>query len=83
MNKKLMLHHLRSPDVISETEFHKARLQAIDELERLYKVEKRIQDSLEELKSHGKSLSETHHYIPIKSICPHCSIDPCACELHG
>ena len=39
MERKQMLHHLRNPYGIDEVEMRKARLQAADELERLYKIE--------------------------------------------
>jgi len=49
MEKKIMLHYLRNPYGADELEFRKARLQAANELERLYKFE-------EEFKNYVKSL---------------------------
>jgi hypothetical protein len=42
MNKKTLLHHLRNPYGIDEVEMRKARLQAADELERLYNIEQQF-----------------------------------------
>jgi hypothetical protein len=52
MNKNLMIAYLRNPYGIDELELRKARLQAADELERLYKIEERIQDLVHKIENH-------------------------------
>ncbi len=42
MDKNIMLHHLRNPYSVDELEMRKVRLQAADELERLYDMEEKI-----------------------------------------
>jgi len=49
MRKEMMLHYLRNPYCGDELEIRRARLQAADELERLYKAEERIINFLESL----------------------------------
>ena len=44
MDKKTMLHFLRSPYNINVNDMREARLQAVDELERLYALEERVKD---------------------------------------
>jgi len=43
-DKNIMLSYLRNPYGIDEHELRTARLQAADELERLYKIEKGLKD---------------------------------------
>jgi len=49
MRKEMMIHYLRNPYCGDELEIRRARLQAADELERLYKAEERIIDFLKSL----------------------------------
>lgn len=58
MKKKIMLHYLRNPYGADELEFRKARLQAADELERLYNLEKGVQDLVAKIEEHGLNLNE-------------------------
>ena len=50
MDKETMLHYLRNPYGLDATERRKARLQAADELERLYILEKKLKNILSGLK---------------------------------
>lgn len=49
MDKNIMLHYLRNPYGIDETELRKARLQAADELERFYINAEVIVNSLDRI----------------------------------
>lgn len=75
MNKKTMLHHLRNPYGIDETETREARLQAADELERFYVFVEKVKNILLAMQE-AKNDS-------VESICLECSICPCMCEVHG
>jgi len=44
MDKNIMLSYLRNPYGIDELELRTARLQAADELERLYRIEKGLKE---------------------------------------
>jgi len=44
MDKNIMLHYLRNPFNHDEHSLREARLQAADELERLYHMEKQLKD---------------------------------------
>lgn len=96
MDKKTMLHSLRTPDRRDKTELRKARLQAADELERLYTIEKKLQNFLKQSRKvrNYSNTNDVFKAIPVavlmnekfektKEECQYCSITPCACELHG
>lgn len=54
MDKNIMLSYLRNPYGIDEHELRVARLQAANELERLYKLEKQIKNLVDKLEAHGE-----------------------------
>lgn len=49
MNTIIMLHHLRNPYDVKDTEMRKARRQAADELERLYAMETKVKDLFDKM----------------------------------
>jgi len=56
MDKMVMISYLRSPYGIDENELRAARLQAADELERLYKIEKGLKDLVSKIEKHKDDL---------------------------
>lgn len=56
MEKEVMLHFLRNPYGINELDMRKARLQAANELERLYKFEKDFKTYIESLEIKNSEL---------------------------
>ena len=57
MNKDIMLSYLRNPYGIDENELRTARLQAANELERLYKIEKGLKDLVTKIENHNNDLN--------------------------
>jgi len=55
MDKNVMLHHLRNPYDVSENAVREARLQAADELERLYAMEERVKKLIDKIEKHETS----------------------------
>jgi hypothetical protein len=55
MNKETLLHYLRLPYNVNVDEMCKARYQAADELERLYKLEKSVKKLILKLEKHETS----------------------------
>jgi len=58
MDKNIVLSFLRNPYGADEFEFRKARLQAANELERLYKLEEGVQDLISKIEKHGINLND-------------------------
>ena len=58
MDKKTMLHYLRNSYRVNNIEMREVKLHAADELERLYAMEKRLQDYIEEMELFKKSLDK-------------------------
>jgi hypothetical protein len=50
MERNIMIHYLRNPYGTDELEMRKARRQAADELERLYKIERCVEKLIESIK---------------------------------
>jgi len=57
MDKKTLLHYLRSSYNINVNDMRKARLQATDELERLYALEERVKKLADKIEEHETSLN--------------------------
>lgn len=55
MDKKTLLHYLRSPYNINVDDMRKARLFAADELERLYTIEDRVKEFVVKMEKHETS----------------------------
>jgi len=53
MDKNIMLSYLRNPYGIDELELRTARLQAADELERLYRIEKGLKEIVAKIEKHN------------------------------
>ena len=58
MDKKIMLHHLRNPYGVEDLEMREARLQAANELERLYGIEERTKSLLKSLQAVRNDINE-------------------------
>ena len=56
INKKVIIPYLRNPYGIDEHELRTARLQAADELERLYKIEKGLKDLVSKIEKHNNGV---------------------------
>ena len=56
MDKMIMLSYLRNPYGIDELELRTSRLQAANELERLYKIEKGLKDLVAKIKKHNNGV---------------------------
>ena len=56
MDRNIMLSYLRNPYGIDELELRTARLQAADELERLYKIEKGLKDLVSKIEKHNNGV---------------------------
>ncbi len=57
MDKKTLLHYLRNPYGFDEPTMRKARLQAADELERLYLIEDGLKIAVDVMESLSKKFS--------------------------
>ena len=57
ISKMRMLSYLRNPYGIDELELRTARLQAANELERLYKIEKGLKDLVTKIEKHKDDLN--------------------------
>jgi hypothetical protein len=57
MDKNIMLSYLRNPYGIDANELRTARLQAADELERLYKIEKGLKDLVSKIEKQNNGLN--------------------------
>ena len=58
-----MLHYLRNSYRKNNTEMREIRLQAADEFERLYTIEKKLKDYVEEMISCEKSLDKDKLFV--------------------
>ena len=56
MDKMIMLSYLRNPYGIDELELRTSRLQAANELERLYKIEKGLKDLVSKIEKHNNGV---------------------------
>ena len=56
MDRNIMLSYLRNPYGIDELELRTARLQAANELERLYKIEKGLKDLVAKIEKHNNGV---------------------------
>jgi len=55
MDKKTLLHYLRSPYNINVDDMREARFQAADELERLYALEECVKELIAKMEKHETS----------------------------
>ena len=58
MDKLIMFHHLRNPHGLDEYDLRRVRLQAADELERLYAIEEKYRGVMNRVISLKKYLDE-------------------------